>query len=239
MVNPRRVSCQTIFSHWANFESLKVGLDNFPAFRPYNIVFIDIHLTCLPLPQSFKACLFGAASIHPLMSSRWTPPVPFGMLLFALVTVARPISPFRIQFPFTWVFFFLFLYSSRRSALGASHNALFIIHLANTISSCTHYKSHNKIIQELKTRGKLQGIAVPERHNLGPGTEMRHTCSVFCHRFYRETNMQTEGELFALSVNSRLVGSVQDLWSMPVVAWILESYWSESAQMGWGVKDQS
>lgn len=189
------------------------------------------------------------------MSSSWTPPVPFGLLLFALVTVARPISPFRIQFPFTYMsffFFFLFLYSSRRSALGASHNALFIIHLANTISSCTHYKSHNKIIQELKTRGKLQGIAVPERHDLGPGTEMRHTCSVFCHRFYRETNTQTEGELFALSVNSRLVGSVQDLWSMPVVAWMLESYWSESAQevththrqantvqMGWGVKDMS
>lgn len=112
---------------------------------------------------------------------------------------------------YEFFFFFLFLYSSRRSALGASHNALFIIHLANTISSCTHYKSHNKIIQELKTRGKLQGIAVPERHDLGPGTEMRHTCSVFCHRFYRETNTQTEGELFALSVNSRLVGSVQDL----------------------------
>ncbi len=62
------------------------------------------------------------------------------------------------------------------------------------------------------------------------GNATRMECSVFCHRFYRKTNMETEGESFLLSVNSRLVGSVQNLRSMPVVAWMLESFGSESAR---------
>lgn len=43
-------------------------------------------------------------------------------------------------------------------------------------------------------------------------------CSIFCHCFYRKSNMETEGESFALSVKSGLVGSVQNYEFMPVVA---------------------
>lgn len=131
-----------------------------------------MHLTWLPLPSrvfqalsiwrspdsSFNVIELNAAS--PIRAAI----ICFGHSGSSHIALSHSISIHLYEF-----FFFVFLYSSRRSALGASHNALFIIHLANTISSRTHYKSHNKKIQELKTRGKLQGIAVPEHHNSGPG----------------------------------------------------------------------